>query len=359
VNKIQPLVRRQLFDKVYMPACCRARAGAAILSLGVIAITLTGCGLDTVNSVTSLSTPSSSSANAAKDFAAAQTLQNAGHCSRAIPLYLKAIRENGLYINAYVNLGGCYQSQGSANAAITEYNKAISADPRNWFLYYTRAGAESSLGMNGQATLDYNTALDIAPPVVDTYRSISQGFSSFNDFADAIKAENKAITLAPNTPSFYEERGTIYLTARQYTDAYNDYKKAIAVAPYKQLQATVYADLATVYAGQGNYDSAFTAMRAAIADDPGNAHIYVQSGNVHRDAGANHYADAISLYNKALAFVQKGPDAEAAHEGIGDVLGDEGKTTEAIAEYRLAMRFTTDPSGLKAKIKGLQQSGQS
>ncbi len=349
------MLTRRLVNKAHGLMKVRQRASACIVVAG-IAAALTGCSLDTTGS------PAPTSAtvlgDATQDYNAAIVLQNAGRCDRAIPLFLKTIRENDLYVSAYINLAGCYQSQGAANGAIVEYNKAVSIDPRNFNLYYLRAGAEVGLGMNGQAQADYKIALQYAPPVVDTYRSIAQGFSSFSDFADAVEAENKAIALSPNTPAFYEERGNLYLTARQYTKAFNDYKEAIAVAPYKQLQASIYSDLASVYAGQGDYDAAFGAMRTSIGLQPGNAHLYVLSGNIHRDAGSDHYADALSLYRKALTLVSSGDDVRAAHEGIGDVLADEGKTAPAIAEYQQAIRFTKDPSGLQAKIKQLQKSGQ-
>ncbi len=335
-------------------------SGIAFLSLVLVAVTLAGCSLNQA-SLTSSPAPSTSAstpADAAKDFNAAQVLQNAGRCDQAIPLYLKAIQENNIYVNAYRSLGDCYHSQGSDNAAIAEYNKAIPLDPTNWFLYYARAGAEVSLGMNGQARADYNNALRLAPPVRDTYQSIAQnGFNSFSDFPDAIAAMNKAIELSPDDPSLYEARGNIFLTAKQYTDAYNDYKKAIAVAPYKASQSSINADLANVYAGQGNYDPAFMYMRTAISLQPSNPHLYVLSGNIHRDAG--HFTDAIGLYNQVFKLVQRGPDVESAHEGIGDVYAAMGQIKPAISAYQQAMRFTKDTAGLKAKIKATRQSGQS
>lgn len=328
--------------------------GFTSLLLALVAITLAGCSL---NQASSISTPTSSvaPANAVRDYNTANVLQNAGHCDHAIPLYLKAIQENGIYVNAYVSLGGCYQTLGSPNEAIMEYNKAIPIDPTNFNLYYLRAAAEVSLGMNGQAQLDYNQAMRVAPPVRDTYVSIAQnGFNSFNDFADAIKAMDKAITLSPNDPSLYEDRGNIYLTAKQYTDAYNDYKMAITVAPYKAAQSSINADLANVYAGQGDYDQAFKYMRTAIGLQPNNTHLYVVSGNIHRDAG--HFTDAIGLYKHVFNLVKHGPDMEAAYEGTGDALAAMGQSTAAIAEYQQAMRYTKDTTALKAKIKQTQQA---
>jgi len=333
--------------------------GVIFLVLALFTIVLTGCSLDQ-SSNTPASTSRTIPSNAVQDYSAANVLQSTGRCDRAIPLYLKAIQKSNIYVNAYVSLGGCYQTVGSPSAAIVEYNKAIPFDPTNWFLYYQRAGAESSLGMNGQAQGDYNQAMRLAPPERDTYVSIANGFSSFSDFDDAFKAMTKAIDLSPNDPSLYEARGTMYLTAKQYTDAYNDYKKAIAVAPYKVYQASINANLAGVYYGQGDYDQVFTYMRKAISLQPGNAHLYVVSGNYHRDA--SRYTDAIGLYNQALDRVKHGPDAAAAHEGLGDALVARGQINEGIAQYGQAIRLTKDKNvqaGVKAKIKAAQQGSQS
>jgi len=353
---------RRRFDNVYAPARRRKLVsyGTTFFVLTVCVSFLAGC-----SSASSSAAPAPAAStlptNAVGDYNAAVVLQSTAHCDRAIPLYLKAIQENGMYVNAYRSLGDCYHVLGSDNAAIAEYNKAIAVDPRNWFLYYQRAAAEVSLGMNGQAQADYNDALRLAPPVRDTYQSIAQnGFNSFSDFADAIKAMDKAIALSPDDPALYQARGDIYLTAKQYTDAYNDYKKAIAVAPYKAAQASINAALASVYAGQGDYDQAFNYMRRAISLQPGNPNLYIQSGNIHRDA--SRYTDAIGLYNQALHLVNRGTVAEAAHEGLGDSLVARGQVNAGIAEYQQALHLTKDTgvqAGIKAKIKAAQQSGQS
>src|SRR5690348_18379296 len=98
-------------------------------------------------------------------------------------------------------------------------------------------------------------------------------------------------------------------------------------------------------------------MAGAIKLQPANVHLYVQSGNVHKDASA--FTGAITLYDHALRLVSKGPDAEAAHEGKGDALASLGQTKAAIAEYRAASRLISKSddisrSRLKGKIKALQ-----
>ena len=322
----------------------------------IIALAVTAC------SVPAPSEQASAGARpitAAQDYNAGQTLQTTGHCVHAIPLYLRALIKADLYINAYLNLGTCYQTLGSFNAALVEYDKAISVDPTNFGLYLARAGLEAVMGNTGAAMDDDATALRLAPPQSPSYVAIAGSFASFADFADAVTAMNKALALVPGDPSLYEQRAGFYLQAKDFARAYQDYQKAINVAPSTASRAMAYADLANVYAQQGDVRSAERAIALAIRLAPGSAHFYVQSGDIHKDAGAAQAA--LVLYDQALRRARIGPDAEAAHEGKGDVLVSLGHNKQAVAEYRAALRLLKEPgrrTTVKDKIKAAL-SGQS
>jgi tetratricopeptide (TPR) repeat protein len=170
---------------------------------------------------------------------------------------------------------------------------------------------------------------------------------------------NKAIALVPNDPSLYEQRGGFYLQAKDAAHAYQDYQRAIKAASSTASRATVYADLANVYDQQGDFPSAERAIALAIRLAPWSAHFHVQSGDIHKDAGAAHAA--LALYDQALRRARVGPDAEAAHEGKGDVLVSLGHIKQAVAEYRAALRLLREParrSTVQGKIKSAL-SGQS
>jgi tetratricopeptide (TPR) repeat protein len=250
---------------------------------------------------------------------------------------------------------------GSFNAAIVEYDKAIAIDPTNFGLYIDRAGVEANNGSTGAAAADDLLALRLAPRQAPSYVSIAYSFSYFQDFADAIKAMDRAIALVPSNPSLYETRAGFYLQIQDAQRAYADYNKALKVAPFTLSRANIYADLASVYQTQQDYSSAFRAIAAAIQLVPDNAHFYVKSGDIHQAAGA--LDPALKLYSHALKLVSKGSDAEAAHEGKGDVLASLGQPRAAIAEYRIAQRLANKNDGviqprLKSKIKALL-TGQS
>ena len=324
--------------------------------LAVIALAMTACSVPAPGEHASAGTRPTT---AGQDYNAAQTLATDGHCDRAIPLYLRALSKDDDFVNAYRNLGMCYQTLGSLHAALVEYDKAISVDPTNFGLYLARAGLEAVMGNTGAARDDDATALRLAPPQAPSYVAIARSFASVADFADAVRAMNKAIALVPGDPSLYEQRAEFYLQARDVARAYQDYQKAINVAPSTASRAMAYADLANVYAQQGDVRSAERAIALAIRLVPGNAHFYVQSGDIHKDAGAAHAA--LGLYDQALRRVHSGPDAAAAHEAKGDVLVSLGHMTQVVAEYRAALRLLKAPghrATVKAKITAVR-SGQS
>ncbi len=300
---------------------------------------------------------SASPYNVTSDFSKAQMLQNAGHCERAIPIYLRILVHDGAYTNAYVSLGGCYLTLGSPTAAVVEYNKAIQLDPTNFGLYMTRAATEYSFGNSGQAIADARVAMQLSTKQPASYVSISQLFSSFADFGDAIAAMNQAIALAPDNANLYEGRGKVFVTALQYGKAFADYQNAARIASYRAAHVRILGDLADVYVGQGDYDSAYNTMWQAIHLDPTNPHSYVHAGDIHQTGGR--YSGAIGLYDQALALVSSGLDAEAAHEGKGNALAVLGRTQQAIAEYNAAMKLVAkgDVAGksrLQAEIKAAQ-----
>lgn len=325
------------------------------VTCGLIVISgmgLAGCSLAAANdSKAPSSSPTHPASSAVDDFNEAETLRASSQCDRAVPLYLSAINKNGMYVSAYNGLGFCYQILGMLNAAIVEYDKAIQIDPTNYGLYIARAGIEANNGSTGAAAADDAIAMRLAPAQALSYVAIANSFASYADFADAVKAFDAAIALIPNNPSLYEQRATIYLQMQDTTRAYADYQHAISVSPTKVVRATVYSDLAGVYSGQGDSDSALRAISTAIQLLPNDARFYVVSGNIHRDASS--LALALKLYNHALRLVKQGSDALAAHEGKGDVYVKLNQTRAGVAEYRMARKLAAKGDvSTKARLDG-------
>ncbi len=321
-----------------------AAYGAVAGVLALLAVALSGCDALTPDQLVSAGAPSS---NVAQDYATAQALSGSGHCTKAIPLYLRAVIKDSMFVNAYVNLATCYQAIGSFNAAIVQYNKAITVDPANYGLYIGRAGAEALSGNTGAAAADDAIALRLAPPQAPAYVSIANSYASYAEFAGAITAFTKAIDLVQHDPSLYEQRAKIYQQMQDYSRAYADYHRAIKVAPYAEARANVYIDLANVYNGQGDVNSAYGALATAIRMQPNDAQLYLQSGDLHLSNGA--LAGALTLYDRAT-HLATGSDAETAYEDKGNVLVKMGRAKDAIAAYRQALHLASD-AGTQLRLK--------
>lgn len=340
---------------VALIGCGTRDRGLPIAMVGlliVFAMVLAGC-TTVVDSASTVSRSSvsvvSPSGSATQDYNTAGALP----CSRGIPVYLRAITKDRSYTNAYVSLGDCYANLGYFTEAITEYNKAIAMDPTQLGLYIKRAAAQYSKGNSGSAVADLKAALLVAPTQAPTYASIASAFDAYQDFADATATMTKAINSAPDNPIYYETRAQMYLHAQQSKSAYDDYQHAITIAPSENYKSSIYVAFANVYLQQQNVDGALRSIQHAIDLQPNDPHLYVQSGDIHRQVGRlgqlGHIGGALGLYQRALDRGAKGADAIAAHEGAGNVLVQLGQTKQAVTEYQRALRLTKD-SATRSRI---------
>jgi protein O-mannosyl-transferase len=94
-------------------------------------------------------------------------------------------------------------------------------------------------------------------------------------------------------------------------------------------------NLAKVEEDGGRFGEAIARLRAALAIDPSNPTVLVNLGTDYIKAGR--YSDAIPEYEKALTA--SSPDDYLAHNGLGVALMNTGRTAEAIAHFREALRL--------------------
>lgn len=322
-----------------------------IISLSILAIlsaTMSGCSV--LSSNTAASAPSTEhTASAVQNYNHAETLRTAGHCESAIPLYLLAVKQNSMYVNAYRRLGDCYQATniGDYKTAILMYDKAIQIDPRGFGIYLDRAGAEVNNGNSGAAITDDLTALRFAPQQVPSFVSIANAFGEATDLGNEIVALTKAIAVAPSNPSLYQQRANVYLSISDPGHAIKDYNSALQVASSKVVRVEIYSSLADLYSGQQDYDSASTAMNAAIGLQPQNASLYVKEGGIRQNA--TEFTAALGLYDQALRYAQTSSDIESAHEGKGDAFVKLGLAQNALTEYAQAAGHAKD-SATQARL---------
>ena len=174
--------------------------------------------------------------------------------------FLKAIYFDSTYSLAMRNLGDIYLKQQKTEKAILWLEKARIADPKSLYgLYWL-----------GRAHVQNN--------------NIQQGIKCFLE----VLAEK------PDLPQVNHDLGKAYFANRNYKKALDHVQYALkrnsSMIPY-------YITLSHIYDHMHQEKKAFAALQDALTIDRSVAEIYIERGNIHKNAGR--FEDALKEYNLA------------------------------------------------------------
>jgi len=205
------------------------------------------------------------------------------------------------------------------------------ADIRERFLdsySFLRAGmANENTGDHKGAERAFRRGLEIAPDDVELRNAL--GWTLFQDARPAEAAEQyeHALEVDPNHVKSHNNLALALVELGRLEEAAVHFEKSLEFEP----KAEIYSDLGFVMARLGRSEDAFLNYRKALTLDPDctSAHFnlavaYVQEGK---------FTDAESHYRKALP----GRPTAETHNGLGYVLARQGRTDEAVAEFRKAI----------------------
>ncbi len=144
-------------------------------------------------------------------------------------------------------------------------------------------------------------------------------------------------TLARNPGCFMCHTNYGFLLYRQgrVADAIDHFRASLRLKPDN---VPALLNLAKVDEDRGRLDEAASELRQALAVDPADPTVLVNLGTVYTKAGR--YEDAIGAYRDALRYPS--PDDYLAHNGLGVALIRQGRRTEAVEEFREALRLRPD-----------------
>lgn len=129
------------------------------------------------------------------------------------------------------------------------------------------------------------------------------------------------------------KRGDAFLQAKRYDEAIAQYRAAIAKADKPVF--TAYLNLGTANYQKEDLQAAIEAYRKAIEIRPNDYRGHYNLAEALY-ASAN-YRESETEYRKVITLNQKGLLGAQAHHFLGLALYRQGRTAEAIAEYRIAI----------------------
>lgn len=157
--------------------------------------------------------------NQASDFSDKNDFENAKKC------YLKAIKEDSKYVEAYDNLGLVYRRLGEFDKAIEYYKKSIELRPQGITAHQNLAAVYGLKKDYSNAIKEYEEILKISPNNPEGYFGMANSYMILSKFDDALVNANKALELYEQTNSHHLGDGYYLIGMINYYKGDNDKAK--------------------------------------------------------------------------------------------------------------------------------------
>ena len=261
-------------------------------------------------------------------------LMKMGDYPRAFSDFNQAILLSPNFANTYNNRGIAYGDTGDYSQAILDFNTTLRLDPTNTKAYNNRGAAYLGKNDYDNAIRDFNQAIHMNPADASPYNNRGITHLRKGDYDRAIQNFDQAIKLDPKDPSPYNNRGSAHLGKNDYDRAIDDFNQAISL---NTKNASPYNNRGSAYLRKNDYDQAISDLDQAIQLNPNYAKAYYSRALAY--TAQNEYDRAVRDFDQAIRL---NPKDTLAHKDIAQPLILLGRTKEAIAHYRTALKFQPD-----------------
>jgi tetratricopeptide (TPR) repeat protein len=258
-------------------------------------------------------------------YARAVELQTQGNQAAALSLLWEAAGLAPDDADIQNRLGEALERIGALDAAVEAYRLAVSGHPafpktsNNLILALVKSG-------KGAEAIERARALVTAAPG-DPDRHFTLGLAqSEQDVTEATKSFRRVLELEPRHVLARYNLALVLRRADRLPEALDELRRALAIDPRPEIHYT----MGVIYWHQGDLDRAASALRAAVAAEPGYADAHYTLGAVLK-AGRD-WAGAAASLGRAIALR---PDLPSAHYTLAQVLqlrGDDSGARTHFAE---------------------------
>jgi Flp pilus assembly protein TadD len=275
-------------------------------------------------------------------------LQHEGRMAEARQAFETALRLHPTLAPTHNNLGVLAYEEGRFDDAARHYRDAIRLDPRdpdarrNLAIVLSRlgggdgppaAGDPASIDGAGAEALDRQGRM-----------ALEQGRP-----ADAIARYEALRRLRPDTADVRLKLGTAYEAAGRLADATAEYREGMRLDPKS---ASAMDSLGYVLVRQRKFAEAVPLLTEAVRLRPDLAPSYATLAGALMEVGR--LDDSIATYQRALSFPENAASADV-HNNYGIALAYRGRTAEAAAAWREALRVNPDFADAKTNLERLQK----
>ena len=255
--------------------------------------------------------------------------------------YETAVRLKPTLVAAHNNLGALDQTEGRLPDAEAHYRESLRLDPHNNDAGRNLGLVLASLGRNEEAAPLLARAFkgnSNHPDVRDALGILAVREGRVQDAIDHYQAASKA---RPGWSPPLVKLGLLYDQLGRPDDAAAQFEEAIRVDPSF---AVAHDSLGYLRLRQKRFDDAARHLAEAVRLDPSIADAHASLGAALQMLGR--FDESIAAYQRALEF-PRNAQSPAVRNSYGASLAQRGRTREAAAEFREALRL--DPSNQDAR----------
>lgn len=293
-----------------------------------------------------------------------QALEQYGYCllqlkktAEAIPVFNHLLDLQPQSDRARYNLAVIQSADARYRDVIATLTGPGEALPKNPDALDLLAQTYESVGDTPHAVAALRQAIVTRPDVPKYYLDFANISLAHSAFQVGIDMINAGLERLPNSGSLYLARGILYIQLGQYDQSEQDFARAEKLDPTLQYGSSAQG-LAKLQ--QNDLTEAETTVRDRLRKHPNDPFLhYLLAETLARSGAAVGSPEFIEAVKAAREAVRLQPDFSLARDVLGRLYLQEGKTSEAIEQSKLA--FQADPADQTALyhlIMALRKGGK-
>ncbi len=305
---------------------------------------------------------------------------------KALAVFGQGLQSNPESVVLMINQGQIYGALGKPQEANQLYVRAISVleeelgkNPNDVSLLVNKGAIYHSMRRSSEAFAAYRRAVSVAPDDPEVHRSMGQMAAEVDSLDVAREAWERVSQLVPGDLDTRSALARLYTVQQNWDRALREYRLIMEIAPEaeqarlqygvaqvylqkgdigqakKALEATIqlspdilepYGDLALIYAGQQDLDSALVVYNRALAVDSTNAGVHFNMGLAH--TSRREFDRARRAFEKAGAFSPNEEIEQAAQTKIDEI---EGIQSGKLWVYHILVETETEAQQVLEKLR--------
>lgn len=225
--------------------------------------------------------------------------------NKALSVFDEGLKNNPESVVLMINQGQIYGALGKAQDANQLYERAIlvlekdlETNPNDVSLLVNKGAIYHSMRRTGEAFAAYRQAASLAPDDPEVHRSMGQMAAEVDSLEVARTAWEKVSRLEPRDLDTRSALARLYTVQQQWELALDEYRLLLEIAPESQRGRLEYG-IAQVYLQKGDIPKAKAALETTISSSPSVLEPYGDLALIY--AGQQDLDSALVVYNRALA----------------------------------------------------------